>query len=185
MAASLKRIIAPYFMRRTKAEVIKTPAVSENGTEAADDDPNRYRDVVNSLWPSDVIWRQGSWSTLAQVMACCLTAPSHYLNQCWLMISEVLWHSPDSNFTENTWDIYLWNEFEIYLFETVVKSPKGQWVNASGAENKILWRNLVNTMAADDLAKEPGVSSAELTCGFIQMKNKEHFNLCKQHHDFC
>ena len=23
-------------------------------------------------------------STLAQVMACCLTAPSHYLNQCWL-----------------------------------------------------------------------------------------------------
>ena len=37
---------------------------------------------VNSLWSSDVIWRQRSWSTLAQVMACCLTAPSHYLNQC-------------------------------------------------------------------------------------------------------
>ena len=33
-------------------------------------------------------------------MACCLTAPSHYLNQCWLMISEVLWHSHDKNFTE-------------------------------------------------------------------------------------
>ena len=27
-------------------------------------------------------------STLAQVMACCLTAPSHCLNQCWLDISE-------------------------------------------------------------------------------------------------
>ena len=40
-----------------------------------------------SLWPSDAIWRQGSWSTLAQVMACCLTAPNHYLNQCWLVIS--------------------------------------------------------------------------------------------------
>ena len=26
-------------------------------------------------------------------MACCLTAPSHYLNQCWLIISEVPWHS--------------------------------------------------------------------------------------------
>ena len=24
-------------------------------------------------------------------MACCLTAPSHHLNQCWLVISEVLW----------------------------------------------------------------------------------------------
>ena len=47
---------------------------------------------INSLWPSDAIWRQRSGSTLAQVMACCLTAPSHYLNQCWLIISEVQWH---------------------------------------------------------------------------------------------
>ena len=37
---------------------------------------------VNSLWPSYAIWRQRSGSILAQVMACCLTAPSHYLNQC-------------------------------------------------------------------------------------------------------
>ena len=84
----------------------------------------------NSLWPSDVIWRHGSTgrSTLAQVMACCLTAPSHYLNQCWLMISEVLWYSPDSHSTENTSYLLLkwvWN----LLFETVVKSPRGQWVN--------------------------------------------------------
>ena len=42
----------------------------------------------NSLWPSDAIWRQRSGSTLAQVMACCLTAPSYYLNQCWLIISK-------------------------------------------------------------------------------------------------
>ena len=39
-----------------------------------------------------VIWWHKSWSTLAQVMACCLMAPSHYLNQCWLIISEVPWH---------------------------------------------------------------------------------------------
>ena len=44
---------------------------------------------INSLWPSDAIWRQRSGSTLAQVMACCLTAPSHYLHQCWLIINEV------------------------------------------------------------------------------------------------
>ena len=42
---------------------------------------------LNSLRPSDTIWRHRSGSTLAQVMACCLTAPSHYLNQCWLIIS--------------------------------------------------------------------------------------------------
>ena len=54
---------------------------------------------INSLWPGDVIWRQRSKSTLAQVMTCCLTAPSHYRNQCWLMIREVLWRSPDSDLT--------------------------------------------------------------------------------------
>ena len=36
-----------------------------------------------------------SGSALAQVMACCLMAPSHYLNQCWLIINEVQWQLPD------------------------------------------------------------------------------------------
>ena len=44
---------------------------------------------INSLRPNDAIWQHRSGSTLAQVMACCLTAPSHYLNQCWLTISKV------------------------------------------------------------------------------------------------
>ena len=46
-----------------------------------------HMSYVNSLWSCDAIWRQRTESTLAQVMACCLTAPSHYLNQCWLVIS--------------------------------------------------------------------------------------------------
>ena len=46
-----------------------------------------------------------SESTLVQIMACCLTAPKHYLNQCWLIISEVLWHSdsPDGSFSGNAY----------------------------------------------------------------------------------
>ena len=56
----------------------------------------------NSLWPNDAIWRHRSGSTLAQVMACCLTAPSHYLNQCWLITSKIQLHSSDGNFTRNT-----------------------------------------------------------------------------------
>ena len=32
-------------------------------------------------------------------MACCLTAPSHYLNQWWLLINETLWHSSVGNST--------------------------------------------------------------------------------------
>ena len=36
----------------------------------------------DSLWPSDCILQHKTGSTLVQVMACCLMAPSHYLNQC-------------------------------------------------------------------------------------------------------
>ena len=57
---------------------------------------------INSLWPSDAIWQQWSESTLAQVMACCLMAPSHYLNQCWLIISKVQRHSSEGNFIRDT-----------------------------------------------------------------------------------
>ena len=41
-----------------------------------------------SLWPCDAIWRHRSGSTLA---------PKHYLNQCGLLISEVLWQSPEKS----------------------------------------------------------------------------------------
>ena len=35
-------------------------------------------------------------------MACCLTAPSHYLSSCWLITSKVQWHSSECNFTRDT-----------------------------------------------------------------------------------
>ena len=57
---------------------------------------------MKSLQPSDTIWWHRSELSLAQVMAFCLTAPSHYLNQCRLIIKDVLWHSPEGNFTRNT-----------------------------------------------------------------------------------
>ena len=52
-------------------------------------------DIVyfNSMRPSDNIWHPITGSTLAQVMAWCLMAPSHYLDQCGLIICRVLWHS--------------------------------------------------------------------------------------------
>ena len=59
--------------------------------------------LFNSLWPSDTIWRCRSRSTLAQEMSCCLTATSHYLNQCCLIISVVLCQSFEANFTRDTW----------------------------------------------------------------------------------
>ena len=44
---------------------------------------------VNSLWTDDAIYmikQHRAGSTLAQVMAWCPIALSHYLNQCWLII---------------------------------------------------------------------------------------------------
>ena len=56
---------------------------------------------ANSLRYGDVILRHRTGSTLARVMARCLTAPSRYLNQCWLTISKVQWHSSESDFTRD------------------------------------------------------------------------------------
>ena len=58
--------------------------------------------LFNSLWPSDTMWRHRSGSTLVQVMACCPTASSHYLHQCWLIVSKVYWHSYEGNFARDT-----------------------------------------------------------------------------------
>ena len=41
---------------------------------------------VNSMGFSDAMWWHRSWSTLIQIRACCMRAPSHYLNQCSLII---------------------------------------------------------------------------------------------------
>ena len=70
----------------------------------------RFR--LNSLCPNGAIGWCRSVSTLVQVMTCCITAPSHYLNQCWLIISEVLCHSPEGIYTGNGHTIILYNEFE-------------------------------------------------------------------------
>ena len=59
---------------------------------------------------SDDIWWHKTGSTLAQVMALCLLiASNHYRNQCWPLISEVLWTSYDRNFSVQATN--LCNEF--------------------------------------------------------------------------
>ena len=84
---------------------------------------------VNSLWPSDAIWRQRSGSTLAQVMACCLAAPSHYLNQWWLIISRVQSHSYEGSFIRDTSAIDHYNQLENYSSQIYFEPPRGQWAD--------------------------------------------------------
>ena len=68
-------------------------------------------------------------STLAQVMAWCLMAPSHYQNQCWLIIRDILWHSPENNFIMSAQADILWNDFKYCSFNITASSSRGQRVN--------------------------------------------------------
>ena len=73
--------------------------------------------VPDVTWPSAADEKQQK-SKIEQTE--CLMAPSHYLKQWWLLISEVLWHlhcSCESNFTVSAQDIILYDEFENYTFK--------------------------------------------------------------------
>ena len=93
----------------------------------------KYSIYINSLWPGDTIWQHWSVSILAQVMACCLMAPSHHHIQCWFVMSSVQWHQSH------------------YLSQISLKSPRGPWVNSLGPSDAIWhwrsWSTLVQVMA--------------------------------------
>ena len=44
--------------------------------------------LLNLAWPIDAMWHHRILSKLVQVMACCLMATSHYLKQCWLIVTS-------------------------------------------------------------------------------------------------
>ena len=66
------------------------------------------------------------------------------------MMSEVLWHSPDSNFTENTSDMYRWNEFDSIHVECThaLYGARRREVNQI---NKLLIKLINKTIDAVDL----------------------------------
>ena len=53
----------------------------------------------------------------------------HYIHQCCLHISEVLWRSPKSNFAESAHYTILYIVLENYASKIIATSPRGQWVN--------------------------------------------------------
>ena len=89
-----------------------------------------YLDKLNTLWTGDAMWHNRTGSTLAQVMACCLTALNHNMYQCWLIISKVQWKPLDGFFTRHTPAINYYNYLEINLSQISFKSPRGQWVTS-------------------------------------------------------
>ena len=53
------------------------------------------------------------------------------LNQRWLLVSEVLWSSPENNFTVGLQAAILYIEFENYIFKITASSPRGELVKES------------------------------------------------------
>ena len=85
---------------------------------------------VNSLWLYNAIWHYRTRSLSVQVISCCLTAPSRYLN---------------NSLTNHQWDLvtiarqqfhmrYLWHQLSKLasklLQEISIMTPRGQWVKA-------------------------------------------------------
>ena len=62
-------------------------------------------------------------------MACCLTAPSHYLNQCCLINCRDLCHSPKGNNTGNAYESNHYDAFENDIFKIKAVSARAQGVN--------------------------------------------------------
>ena len=66
--------------------------------------------IFNSLALGDILGGYMTSSTLFQVMACWLTAPSHYQDQCWFVFIETFSEIYASGITH-------WNMFGNYTFE--------------------------------------------------------------------
>ena len=82
-----------------------------------------------------IIWQHRAGSTLVQVMACCLTAPSHDLNQCWLIIHQWV-----------RFLAFIWNAQNIYILGRCFK------ITNSRSEPHPPW-------PIDSLAQDSGNSS--------------------------
>ena len=81
---------------------------------------------VSTTWPSDTISWHTSESTLTQMIVCCLTAPSHYLNKRLLITSEHLWHSREDNLTANDQDTFPVYGLENDQFKITARPARGQ-----------------------------------------------------------
>ena len=79
--------------------------------------------MLNSLWPSDAIWWHKSGSTLAQVMAYCLTAPSHTgtnvdlssIRLCGIHLSALWWEDLKKPSSKTSLKIAFYDHIQIPL----------------------------------------------------------------------
>ena len=113
--------------KNTNMKRILFLTITAHGSILSDPTAKKYKKIQgkqweNSLWPRDAILQHRTRLTLTQVMACCLMALSHYLNQCLFLINEVLGPSTGSNFTDPATVMY--NKLENHTFKISATSPR-------------------------------------------------------------
>ena len=98
---------------------------------------------LNSLWPSDAIWWQGSMSTLVQVMACCLTT---------LWSSDVHLRAISLEISHSHQLLNLaWN----YFSNILLKSSRSQWFKLVSKVPNTHLSTLMQIMVWHWTGKEP------------------------------
>ena len=87
----------------------------------------------NSVWPSGAICWHWYGSSLAQVRLVALMTPSHYFNQCWIFINDILWHLPERIFTQVPKLLHVFSIrcLEIILFKLLPPLPGANELMAS------------------------------------------------------
>ena len=122
---------------------------------------------------TNIYTKSNGYTFIGPGMGCCLMAPRHYPNQCWLIISEFSWHSHEEISPEmlniSVLDICVkihegvikWNRCPRYwpfvrgIHRSPVTSPhKGQWRGALMYSLIRAWTNAwVNNSEAGDLRR--------------------------------
>ena len=69
--------------------------------------------------------------------------PSHYLNQCWLISSEVLRHSHEGRFAGNAQYVYVPYEFEKYYIKITATHIQGSNEFESAIEIFTTWMAII------------------------------------------
>ena len=88
-----------------------------------------YNLIIHFIGIKCVIWWHWFGSTLPHIMDWCLTAPSHHLNKCWLIIQGVMCHSPEHKFYKKCSRKYSYHMFGNSTFKITTTSPKTDELN--------------------------------------------------------
>ena len=72
-----------------------------------------------------------------------LVSPTHYLNQYWLIISEVLWHSPEGSFTWSARYVFMMTSSNGNILRATGhlcgEFTGGRWIPRTKASDAELW----------------------------------------------